>query len=282
MKLPAFEYHSPTSLADALQLLSLPDVRPLAGGQSLLPVMAFRLSTPAALVDLHRVPGLNNIEITDDTVRLGAMVRWCDLERHSGLRAALPILPAAMEHVAHFQIRTRGTIGGSLAHADPAAEFPGLAVAFDAMVRVRSSGGERMIAAADFFVGALDTSLKAGEMIVEVTFARWPSTRRWAFEEFSRRRGDFAIAGVALHYDLDGGTARNVRIGAIGASDRPIRLKNAEQSLEGSSLDIACVAAAKAAASNEVDPPKDLNGTPDYRRSLVGTLLERALHKAAR
>jgi len=283
MKLPDFDYHSPTSLDEAITLMATPNARVLAGGQSLLPIMAFRLAAPSALVDLRKIKGLDKIEITQDAIHLGPMVRWRDVERHEGLAAALPLLTQAMEHVAHYQIRNRGTVGGSLAHADPAAEFPGIAVTCDAQIHLAGASGKRVVAAADLFVGPLETGLQDGEIITSIELPRWPQARRWAFEEFSQRRGDFALAGVALFYDLDGERrAQNVHIGVIGATDRPRRLPGAEAALHGQALSEEVIANACAAASAEVDPPTDIHGSAEYRRSLVGTLLQRALVKASR
>jgi carbon-monoxide dehydrogenase medium subunit len=283
MKLPDFDYHSPTSLDEAINLMATPNARVLAGGQSLLPIMAFRLAAPSALVDLRKIKGLDQIEITQDAIHLGPMVRWRDVERHEGLAAALPLLPQAMEHVAHYQIRNRGTVGGSLAHADPAAEFPGIAVTCDARIHLAGANGKRVVVAADLFVGPLETCLEDGEIITSIELPRWPQARRWAFEEFSQRRGDFALAGVALFYDLDGKhRVQNVHIGVIGATDRPRRLANAEAALNGQALSDEVIAKACAAASAEIDPPSDIHGSAEYRRSLFGTLLQRALVKASR
>ena len=283
MKLPDFDYHSPTSLDEAITLMTTPNARVLAGGQSLLPIMAFRLAAPSALVDLRKIKGLDTIEITQDAIHLGPMVRWRDVERHEGLAAALPMLTQAMEHVAHYQIRNRGTVGGSLAHADPAAEFPGIAVTCDARIHLAGAAGKRVVAAADLFVGPLETCLQEGEIITSIELPRWPQARRWAFEEFSQRRGDFALAGVALFYDLDGESCvRNAHVGVIGATDRPRRLPGVEAALNGQSMSDAVIAKACATASTEVDPPGDIHGSAAYRRSLVGTLLQRALVQASR
>jgi len=282
MKLPPFDYAVPTTLQDAIGLLSASagEARVLAGGQSLLPVMAFRLASPAKLVDLRLIPGLRDIEVDDSVVRLGAMARWRDIADHSELAEALPLLPAAVSHVAHYQIQNRGTIGGSLAHADPAAEFPGIAVACDAIVEIIGPGGLREVAAADLFVGPMETSLAADDIIVGIRFARWRSEKRWAFQEFSRRRGDFAIAAIALHYDVSTeGKIVDAHVVAIGATDKPRRLARSEAALEGSVLDDDTIKRASNAASVEVDPPRDLHGSVDYRRSLVQTLLERALRQ---
>lgn len=284
MKLPHFEYQAPKSLEDAIALLAAGDgqARPIAGGQSFVPVMAFRLAEPSMLVDLRYVPGLSDIEITPSSVRIGAMVRWCDLLKDRRLAQAIPLLPAAIEHVAHYQVRNKGTVGGSLAHADPAAEMPAIALTCDATVHVVGTKGARTVAAADLFTGPLSTSLTSDEIITGVEFKAWPKARRWGFQEFARRRGDFALAGVAVLYDEDGqGLAQNVAIGAISVGDTPIRLKAAEAKLAGVKIDEASIAAAMSAASNEVSPASDIHASARYRKALVGTLLGRALEQAS-
>lgn len=283
MKLPAFEYAAPATLAETVSLLA--DARGkaklLAGGQSLMPAMAFRLAAPELLVDLRRVPDLDRIFVGDYGVRLGAKVRWRDIENDTRLRTAHPLLVAAISHVAHYQIRNRGTVGGNLAHADPAAEMPGIAVTCDAELRLTGSGGTRKVQAVDFFLGPLSTVLADDELIVEVRLPAWPAARRWAFEEFARRRGDFAMAGIAAYYDLDSaGRAVNAHFGVIGACNRPHRLARAEAAFNGKPVDGKSILAAAKVATTEVDPPEDLHASAAYRRSLVETLLERALIKA--
>jgi aerobic carbon-monoxide dehydrogenase medium subunit len=285
VKFAAFEYAAPKTLSEAVALLAAGagSAKAIAGGQSFLPVMAFRLAAPSLLVDLRRVPGLDRIDIGEEGVRLGARVRWRDIEDDARLATAHPLLQAAISHVAHYQIRNRGTAGGSLAHADPAAEMPGVAVTCDAELVLAGSSGTRVVPAADFFTGALSTVLGHDELIIEIRLPPWPATRRWAFEEFARRRGDFAIAGVALFYDEDdSGRAINAHIGVIGAGDRPTRLARAEAALDGNTVDAAVVRAVAEAASASVDPPEDLHASAAYRRSLVGTLLERALVRASK
>src|SRR3977135_3964019 len=226
MKLPAFEYACPATVAEAVTLLASRDeAKVLAGGQSLVPMMAFRVASPSLLVDLRKLSDLRRIEIGDDGVTLGAMARWRDIEDDERLNTAHPLLKAAIAHVAHYQIRNRGTVGGSLAHADPAAEMPGIAMTCDAEIAVVGTSGAHTIHAADFFQGALTTALTADEIIVEVRLPVWPKGRRWGFQEFARRRGDFAMAGAAVFYDQDKtGKARNAHVGVIGIGDRPRRL----------------------------------------------------------
>jgi carbon-monoxide dehydrogenase medium subunit len=288
MKLPPFDYAAPTTLAEALALLArhAGAARPIAGGQSLMPVLAFRLAAPELLVDLRNIPGLDRIDIGADGVRLGARVRWRDIEDDARLRTAHPLLAAAIAHVAHYQIRNRGTVGGSLAHADPAAEMPGIAVACDAEIEVAGAAGTRILPAAELIVGPLMTALEPDELIVGVRLPPWPASRpasrRWAFEEFARRRGDFALAGVALFYDLDtAGRAANAHLGVIGACTCPQRLTPVEAILNGRAIDEATIQEASKAAAAAVDPPDDLHADAAYRRGLVATLVERALARAA-
>jgi aerobic carbon-monoxide dehydrogenase medium subunit len=283
MKLPPFEYVCPESLAEAVALLTAHDgeAKPLAGGQSLVPMLAFRVTAPALLVDLRKLAELRHIKIAPDGVRLGAMVRWRDILDDKTLAAAHPLLVAAVEHVAHYQIRNRGTVGGSLAHADPAAELPAIAVTCEAAIAVLGKAGERVIAAADFFRGPLMTALTADEIITEIRFPAWPARRHFGFKEFTRRRGDFALAAAALFYDEDGGKkARNAHVGAIGVADRPLRLAAVEQVLNGSAIDEAVIAKAEAAASAGVDPADDIHASGAYRKTLIGVMVERALRAA--
>jgi carbon-monoxide dehydrogenase medium subunit len=284
MKLPVLDYVRPQSLDEAVALLRAAggSAKLLAGGQSLMPTLAFRLATPSVLIDLAGVPGLDGIEATPDGgLVLGARVRWVDLERSHRVRVAQPLVAAAIEHVAHYQIRNRGTVGGSLAHADPAAEWPGLCVTCDALVDVLGSDGRRRLPAAEFVVGPLSTVLAEDEIITAIHLPAWPVGRRWAFQEFARRRGDFALAGVALFYDVDAaGCLANVHVGVIGACHKPQRLGAVEQLLEGRTVSDALFESAARCAAAEVDPPADLHGSAAYRRGLVQTLLGRALAQA--
>jgi carbon-monoxide dehydrogenase medium subunit len=279
MKLPPFEYACPGTLNEAVALLAAHngEAKALAGGQSLVPMMAFRIAQPTLLVDLRKLPGLREIKIGADGVRIGALVRWRDILDDKRLGTAHPLLQAAVSHVAHYQIRNRGTVGGSLAHADPASEMPGIAVTCDAEIAVAGKAGARTIAAKDFLLGALTTALQPDEIITEIRLPAWPAARRWGFQEFARRRGDFAMAGIALHYDVDGGTARDAHVGVFGVGDHAHRLAAAEAALNGQAVNEAmCVKVGEAAAA-EVDPQEDIHASAAYRRALTGTLCERAL-----
>jgi carbon-monoxide dehydrogenase medium subunit len=285
MKLPPFEYACPNTLSEAVALLASHngEAKAIAGGQSLVPMMAFRIAQPSLLVDLRKLSDLRGIRIGADGVRLGALARWRDISDDKRLDTAHPLLKAAIAHVAHYQIRNRGTVGGSLAHADPASEMPGIAVTCDAEIAVTGKDGARAIKAADFLQGALTTALKPDEIITEVRLPAWPAGRRFGFQEFARRRGDFAMAGIALFYDVDAaGKATNAHIGVIGVGDRAHRLAAAEAALNGKLVDEATAVTVGEAAAAAVDPQADIHASAAYRRALTGTLCERALLAAAR
>jgi len=283
MKLPPFEYACPTTLAEAVSLLAAHhgEAKPLAGGQSLVPMMAFRVATPSVIVDLRKLADLREIKITPDGITLGAMVKWREILDDARLRSAHPLLVAAVEHVAHYQIRNRGTVGGSVAHADPAAEMPGIVVTCEASIAVVGKDGSRVISGGEFFRGPLMTALKPDDIITEIRLPPWPAKRRFGFQEFSRRRGDFAMAAAAVFYDEDGGKVRNAHVGAIGVADHPLRLAAVEKLLDGNRIDDALIAKAEAAASAAVDPADDIHASGAYRKALVGVMVERALKSAA-
>jgi aerobic carbon-monoxide dehydrogenase medium subunit len=284
MKLPPFDYACPSSIAEAIALLASHDgeAKPLAGGQSLVPMLAFRLAAPALIVDLRKLAELRQIKITNDGIVLGAMVRWRDILDDDRLAAAHPLLVAAVAQVAHYQIRNRGTVGGSLAHADPAAEMPGIAVTCEAKIAAVGKTGTRVIAAAEFFRGPLVTALEPDEIITEIRLPAWPKQRRFGFAEFARRRGDFALAAAMVFYDTDSaGKAANAHVGAIGVGDRPLRLAAVEQVLDGDAIDEATITEAEAAASASVDPPDDIHAGGGYRKTLLGVMVGRALRSAA-
>jgi aerobic carbon-monoxide dehydrogenase medium subunit len=230
MKLPAFDYASPATIEEAVALLAARsgNAKIISGGQSLVPMLAFRLAAPELLVDLKPLQGLNRIIVGEDGVHLGAKVRWREIEDDERLKGAHPLLVEAIRHVAHYQIRNRGTVGGSLAHADPAAEMPGIAITCDAELTIVGPKGKRIDKASDFFKGSLTTSLAPDEILTDIKLPPWSAGRRWAFLEFALRRGDFAMAGVALHYELLEGKIADIHIGAIGVGDRPLRLHTAE------------------------------------------------------
>jgi carbon-monoxide dehydrogenase medium subunit len=283
MKPAPFDYQAPSTLREAIGLLaSNSEALVIAGGQSLMPVLAFRLATPSLLVDLRRLPGLGNIAVGDDGLRLGALVRWRDIEDDQRLVAAHPLLHAAVAHIAHYQIRNRGTVGGSLAHADPAAELLGVAVTCEGDITLFGPAGSRTVRAGDFFTGPLWTLRRPNEIVTKLHLPKWPSSRCWAFRKYARRDGDFALAGILLFYDEDGqGALSNAHVGVIGACSRPHRLTRVERLLNGNAIDDGLIRQAAETAAEEVDPPDDLHADAAYRRGLVGTLIERGLRTAA-
>jgi carbon-monoxide dehydrogenase medium subunit len=283
LKLPLLDYASPRSVAEAVALLARHEgeAKIISGGQSLMPMLAFRLASPKLLVDLRHVPELDCITIDDSSVELGAKVRWRDIETDRRLDTTHPLLVEAIKHVAHYQIRNRGTVGGSIAHADPAAELPAIAVTCDAEIIVVGPTGRRSIPAVEFFVGPLLTTLTPFEIVVAVRLPRWIRQRHHGFEEFARRRGDFALAGVAVFYDEDAeGRICNPHIGAFGVGDTPLRLSAAEQALDGEKPSPNVFARAVHAAMAGVNPQSDIHADERYRRALLGTLLDRALQRA--
>jgi carbon-monoxide dehydrogenase medium subunit len=283
MKPAPFDYKAPGTLPEAIDLLaSNPGALVIAGGQSLMPVLAFRLATPSLLVDLRRLPGLGNIAVGDDGLSLGALVRWRDIEDDQRLVAVHPLLHAAVAHIAHYQIRNRGTVGGSLAHADPAAELPGVAVTCEGEITLFGPAGSRTVRAGDFFTGPLSTLRQPDEIITELHLPKWPSGRRWAFRKYARRDGDFALAGILLFYDEDRqGALSNAHVGVIGACPHPRRLTGVETLLNGHTIDDGLIRQAAATAEEEIDPPDDLHGDAAYRRGLVATLIARGLRAAS-
>jgi aerobic carbon-monoxide dehydrogenase medium subunit len=285
VKLPPIEYASPRSVEEVIGLLSRheDDAKILSGGQSLIPLLALRVAACRLLIDLKYVRGLDRIVIGSDGVELGARVRWYDIEQDQRLRSAHPLLAEAVPHIAHYQIRNRGTVGGSLAHADPAAELPALAVACEAQIVAAGPNGLRSIPANEFFLSPLVTALGPHEMIIAVRFPAWPSRRRYAFIEFARRRGDFALAGAVAFYDPDKrGRISNPHVGAFGVADTPVRLFAAEAALEGALPDERVFARAAKLGTTDLDARSDIHADHEYRRGLLTTLLIRALQKAAR
>ena len=285
MKPSKFEYFAPSSIAGAISLMAehAGDARFLAGGQSLVPMMNFRVAAPAALIDLNGVSELSKVVVDGNgALHIGAMTRTRRLETDPAIADANPLLSAAAMHIAHFQIRNRGTIGGSLAHADPAAELPGIALACDAEICLRGPDGERVIKAADFFEGVFTTVAREAELIEKIYFPPWPDARKWAFGEISRRDGDFALVGIAAWYDTGpDGLVSDCRIAAIGAGDTPVRLKSVEQALVGGDPSEALFERAAAAAADDIDPFDDLHASAAYRREVAQVLTARMLTEAS-
>ena len=282
MKPAKFEYHAPASIEDALVILGHYDgeARVLAGGQSLVPMMNFRLAQPRAIVDLNRIAALAYIEQAGEVVRIGSMTRQRRLEFDPMVAAKLPLLREALRWVGHLPTRSRGTIGGSIAHADPSAEIPMVLQALEGEVVARGPQGERRIPARDLFHAALTTSLAPLEIITEVRFPAMPAQAAYAVEEFARRKGDFAIAAVAVMLTRDGERCTKVRLATAGVGPASVRLRDAEAVLERDGLGETAIAEAADKAKAQVDPISDLNGSAEYRRHLTGVLMQRAVLKA--
>ena len=281
MKPPRFDYHAPHSLDEALALLARygGDAKPLAGGQSLVPLLNFRLARPAALVDLNRIPALAGIREVNGDIAFGAMTRQRSVEFSPLVARRVPLLTEATRWVGHLPIRSRGTIGGSIAHADPSAEYPAVLTALGGSVVVQGPKGQRVLAPADLFETYLTTSLAPDELLTEVRLPAMPSGAGWAFEEFARRHGDFAIVGIAAAVWRAGGRV-TARLAAAGTGGVPVRLRAAEEIVERDGIADKAVAAAAVRAAELVQPDSDLHASADYRRNLTRVLTERALKKA--
>ena len=282
MKPARFDYHAPATAEEAIALLTRygGEAKLLAGGQSLMPLMNFRLARPAALIDLNAVAGLAYILEDDGQIRFGAMTRQRTIEFSPVVRRRLPLLAEATALVGHLPIRTRGTIGGSLAHADPSAEYPAILTAPDGTVVARGPRGERTLRASELFRGYLSTSLAPDEMLVEVRLPAMPDGAGFAFEEFSRRHGDFAIVGIAAMLVAQGQRCTAARLATAGAGPAPTRLRQAEEILERDGLSDAAIQAAARRAAELVEPDSDIHATAAYRRNLTRVLTDRAVRRA--
>jgi aerobic carbon-monoxide dehydrogenase medium subunit len=280
MKPARFEYHRPTSLAETFDLLDRygDDGRILAGGQSLVPALNMRLATPRAVIDINRLPGLDDVRLAPEGLVIGALTRQEALERSALVREHAPLLAAAVPHVGHAAIRARGTVGGSLALADPAAELPACAVALDATIRVGSRRGSRSVAAADFFRGVYTTAVGPGEVVTEIVVPPAPGWRA-GFQELARRHGDFALAGLAARLRVEGRAVREARLVFFGVGTRPVRARGAETALAGRSADAPALTAAGRALERDLDPPGDIHASPALRRHLAGVLLARVIRR---
>ncbi len=284
MKPAAFSYHAPRTVDEALALQwdYGDEGKLLAGGQSLVPTMNFRLAQPTALIDLNGIDELFFIREDNDELRCGAMTRQREVERNGVVKRIAPLLHETMPHIAHAQIRNRGTIGGSLAHADPAAELPAVAVALDAQMYVRSVTDARWVAARDFYVGLFATAMLPEEMLVEVAFPQLRSGSGWAFEEVARQHGNYAMCGAAAVVGLDGiGAVEKARLVYFSVGEGPVVADQAAALLVGEQPNAEAIrAAADTAASQDIDPVGDIHAGPAYRRHLAGVLGERVLTRA--
>lgn len=282
MKPAPFVYHAPATLADAVGVLAEVghDGKVLAGGQSLIPILNMRLASPAHLVDINGIGGLDRIQVTDRHVRVGALVRHTQLEQDASAYAALPLLRQALVNVAHPVIRNRGTVVGSIAHADPAGELPAVLALTDGVVEALGPGGLREISSKDFFEGPLETSLDTDELVQAVRFGLLPPGTGTAFVESSRRHGDYAVAGVAAAVTLDAGAVQHARVSFVSVTPVPsvLDITDLVGGQQGSQVDWSVVEYAVAAY---VDPDGDIHASADYRRMLAVALTGRALAQAS-
>jgi carbon-monoxide dehydrogenase medium subunit len=282
VKAPSFAYAKPRSLEEVLVLLRrTEDAKVLAGGQTLLATLNMRLSSPAVLVDITGVPGLAGIGVRGNVLRIGALTRHREIERSAEVAAHAPLLAQAAPHIAHVAIRNAGTIGGSLAHADPAAEWPACCVALDAEIVIASRSGERRVKARDFFKGLFETALGDGELIAAVEIPLLGAGYRSAFLELARRHGDYAIVGVAAAARPVGGALSDLRLAFLGAGTTPILARNAMAAAEGKPVSPDAIAAALGALAKDLAPIGDLNAAPATKLHLARVLCGRALAQLA-
>ena len=282
MKNPPFNYHRPSSLDEALALLAEhgDDAKILAGGQSLLPVMALRLGRPEHVIDIGAIAGLDTISV-DGGVTLGALVRHAQAEKSPDVAEHAPLVAAAMPHVGHRAIRNRGTVVGSIAHADAAAEMPAVCLAADATMTIASASGTRTIAAADFFLGYFTTAVESNEMLLNVSFPSWSPTAGAAVVEVSRRHGDYAMVGLACTIDAPEGVVANASLSFFGVASTAVRVAEAEAALVGQRLSDDAFAAAADIVAATLEPDSDIHATAAYRKHVAGVLTRRGLADAA-
>jgi CO/xanthine dehydrogenase FAD-binding subunit len=284
LKPPKFEYHDPSTVDEALDLVSIhgEEGKILAGGHSLVPLLNFRLAAPDHVIDLNRVGELSGIRRRDGKLTISAMTRQATLEHSNVAATGWPILTEALGWVAHSQIRNRGTVGGSVAHADPSAELPVAFSALEAEMTVASKGGTRTIPASEFFVTHLTTSMEPDEMLISIEVDPLPERTGHAFVEFARRHGDFALGGAAALLTVDeSGSCSRARIALLAASPTPVRAEAAEAVLVGSSLDEAAAEEAAKKAMADISPTGDIHGSAEYRTDLCGVMVKRAVLAAA-
>jgi carbon-monoxide dehydrogenase medium subunit len=282
LKPAPFTYHAPQELDELLALLGddTRDTRVIAGGQSLVPMMNFRLAAPERLVDLRRIERLGELRVLPDGLAVGAAVTQAAVLRSPAVAAQLPVLTEAIRHIGHPQIRSRGTVCGSLAHHDPTAELPAIAVALGARMAVMSAAGRREVPADDFFVSYYEVALEPGELLAEVVFPAPAATSGWSVRELARRRGDFALVGVVAGRERAADRAAETRLVAFGVGDRPRRLTAIESLVDGSVPDAELLDAVREAVAEALDPVSDIHASAELRRELAGELAAAALEEA--
>ena len=284
MKPAPFEYFAPLELQEALDLLERygDEAKILAGGQSLMPLMNLRLARPGLIIDINRLSSLDTITATPEGgLTIGALTRQRALERSKIVQEQNPILAAAMPLIGHFQIRNRGTIGGSLVHADPAAELPAVSLLLGAEFLLRSKSAVRVVPAAEFFLSYLTTAIRPAELLTEIRLPKWPSGEAWAVQEIARRKGDFALIGVALRAELDADeTVQKAVIVMFGVDSKPLRMERAEAILKGRRISEAFLRELSGVVAEELQPDSDIHASAAYRKEVGGVLVRRALESA--
>ena len=284
MKPAPFEYYAPLELQETLDLLGRygDEAKILAGGQSLMPLINLRLARPRVIIDINRLRNLDAISTAPDGgLRIGALTRQRTLERSTNIQEQNPMLAAAMPLIGHFQIRNRGTIGGSLVHADPAAELAAVSLLLGGEFLLKSTSGARLVAAADFFLGYLATDCRPGELLTEIRLPKWRAGEAWAVVEVARRKGDFALVGVALRAELDGADIlQNARIVMFGVGGKPQRVEHAEAFLNGRRIDQVLLRELSRVVAEELEPDSDVHASAAYRKEVGGVLVRRALQSA--
>jgi carbon-monoxide dehydrogenase medium subunit len=277
----AFEYHAPKTVAEAISLLQQhgDEAKILAGGHSLLPAMKLRLAAPGVLIDINKIAELRGVVI-NGSVNIGSMTTWAAMMNDESLKGACAVLPEAVAQIGDIQVRNRGTIGGSLAHADPAADLPAVVLALDAQIRTQGPNGERTIAAGDFFTDMLTTALEPNELITAVIFPRLGAGEGASYVKFPHPASRYAIIGAAAYVKLDGGTISACRVAVTGAGPKAVRLSNVEQALMGGDGSADSIKAATANAGDGLDVLGDIHASEEYRRAMVGVYARRAVAKA--
>lgn len=282
MKPASFDYVRADSVAQVVQVLAAAggDGKVIAGGQSLMPMMNFRLVKPSVLVDINRIPRLDVVQVRGDKIAIGALVRHRMTATDALIAKHAPVLHHAMKHVAHLTVRNRGTFCGSVCHADPAAEMPMMSLLLNGVVHIVSPRGERLLAAQDFLIGSLVTALEPDELVTEIEIDMLPAGTGWGFEEFARRHGDYALAAVAVTMRRRDDVASDVQIGLMGVGEMPMRMTRIEAMLEGREVNAKLIDQAVEELRAQLDPNSDLNASADYRRHLAGVLTRRAVTDA--
>jgi len=284
MKPAKFDYFAPTSLVEALELLNQygDDAKLLAGGQSLMPMLNMRLARPNVVIDINRIPDLDYISSTPDGgLAIGALTRQRSVEKSTGVNESLPLLAAVMPSIGHFQTRNRGTVGGSISHADPAAELPAICFALEAEVVLSSASNQRVLKAENFFISALTTAIEPREILTEVRLPAWRQEWGWGFQEVCRRQGDFAMVGAVSLLQIDGGgVCESACITLFGVGGAPERIRRAEEALLGNRIDDRILEDVSKIVAEELDPDSDIHASAAYRKEVGGVIARRTLEAA--